>query len=146
MIHTFIFEEGMWRGSGFLINGNNEQFSFKGELSTTHGDGEWLHETYMKLSLNNKIIDITNRCIIIPLVKGSDHTTWRSESPDMGKLIGEFVIAGDSILSSCVSVDSALQGAEYFLKINDTTYTNRGMISKRRQKVSSWVMEWSKSI
>lgn len=141
MIHTFILKEGMWHGKGLLIDGSNKQFCFEGELSTTHDNGEWIHETNMKLSLNNTTIDISNRCIIVPFDKGDDHTTWRSESPDMGKLIGEFVIAGDSILSSCVSVDSAFQGAEYFLKCNDATYTNRGMISKRRQKVSSWVIE-----
>jgi len=142
MIHTFLLEEGTWHGKGFLIDGNNEQFCFEGELSTIHADGEWIHETNMKLSLHDETITISNRCIIVPFEKGNDHTIWRSESPGMGRLIGEFVIAGDSLLSSCVSVDSAFQGAEYFLKIDDKTYMNRGMISKRRQKVSSWRMEW----
>lgn len=142
MIHTFILKEGMWRGTGFLIDGDNEQFPFEGNLSTIHGDVEWIFETKMKLTLNNKTIEIENRYLIVPFVKGNDHTTWQSESPDMGKLIGEFVIAGDSILSGCVSIDSAFQGVEYFLKINDTHYSNRGMISKRRQKISSWILEW----
>jgi hypothetical protein len=141
MTHTFLLEEGTWHGKGFLIDGTNERFPFEGTISTIHGSGEWIHRTDMKLLLHDNTIEIANRCMIVPFEKGDDQTTWQSQNAHTGRLLGEFVIIGDSIFSICVSADSAFQGAEYFLKINDTTYTNRGMMSKRRYKVSSWAIE-----
>jgi hypothetical protein len=144
MTHTFLLEEGTWHGKGVLIDGSHERYPFEGALTTIHGGSEWIHRTDMKLALPDNTIEISNRCIIVPFEKGDDQTTWISQNAHIGRLLGEFVIIGDSIISTCVSGDSSFQGAEYFLKINGTTYKNIGMMSKRRCKVSSWSIEMKK--
>ncbi|MBN2516123.1 MAG: hypothetical protein JXC33_08845 [Deltaproteobacteria bacterium] len=98
----------------------------------------------MKLSLEDKVVVIQNISEIAPFDTDIDYTRWESKTADIGTLLGQFVIVHDSIFSLCTSRDSAFQGSEVFFKINDTSYKNRGILVRRRTKVSSWTMELTK--
>jgi hypothetical protein len=146
MNHTFICQEGLWTGKGFYIDDDGHSIPCESETKTTHQTGTWLHESTMKLSLENNIFEIKNICEIVPFERDIDYTTWESKTADIGTLLGQFVIVHDSIFSLCTSRDSAFQGSEIFLKRDDTSYTNRGTLARRRKKVSSWTMELTKIV
>lgn len=142
--HSYLLQEGKWIGKGFFIDNNNDSYPFKGTMVTIHREHEWIHESTMKILLKGNTIEIHNNLSIVPFKDNIDYTIWESKNPDIGKLHGEFIIVHDSILSSCVSADSSFHGSEFFSKIDDMTYINRGTLTKRRQKISSWVMELTK--
>lgn len=144
MNHTFICQEGLWAGKGFYIDDNGNNIPCEINIKTTHRTGEWLHESTMKLSLEYKVVEIQNVCKIDPFETNMDHTTWELKMANIGTLLGQFFIVHDSIISVCTSKDSAFQGSEIFLKKTETTYRNRGVLARRREKVSSWIMELTK--
>jgi hypothetical protein len=144
MNHTFICQEGLWTGKGFYIDDDGHSIPCESQIRTTHQTEKWFHESTMKLSVEEKIVEIRNICEINPFETDVDYTTWESKTADIGTLLGQFVIVHDSIFSICTSRDSAFQGSEIFFKINDTSYKNRGTLAKRRKKVSSWTMELTK--
>jgi hypothetical protein len=146
MNHTFICQEGQWTGKGFYIIDDGRKIPCESTISTTHQTGKWYHESTMELSLEDKIFEIQNICEIIPFATGIDFTTWESKTAEMGILLGEFVIVHDSILSLCTSRDSAFQGTEIFFKKDGISYKNRGVLVRRRKKVSSWTMELTRTV
>lgn len=56
----------------------------------------------------------------------------------MGKLIGKFMIIGDTILSSYISENGIYSGTECLYKIDETKYLNRGFAFNGENKLSSW--------
>lgn len=144
MSHTFIFQEGLWTGKGLYIDDDGHSIPCESKIRTTHRAEKWLHESTMKLSLEDKVVVIQNISEIAPFDTDIDYTRWESKTADIGTLLGQFVIVHDSIFSLCTSRDSAFQGSEVFFKINDTSYKNRGILVRRRTKVSSWTMELTK--
>ncbi|HBG13966.1 MAG TPA: hypothetical protein DDW96_01370, partial [Synergistaceae bacterium] len=68
----------------------------------------------------------------------SDSTTWRSENPSLGPLVGSFAVVGDSILSTFRSPDVLYYGTEYLKSVNPDTYANRGVLMARDRIISSW--------
>jgi hypothetical protein len=81
---------------------------------------------------------------IIPFLPGRDDTTWQSLNPAMGNLLGRFIVIDDSIISFFKSEDGRFTGAEYLLKMDDTTYRNRGVLFEGDRKGSSWIAEMRK--
>jgi len=144
MNHSFIYQEGLWTGKGFYIDNDGHSIPCESKIRTTHHTSKWFHDSTMKLSLEEKVVEIQNVCEIIPFETDMDYTTWESKTADIGTLLGQFVIVHDSIFSLCTSRDSAFQGSEVFLKRNNTSYKNRGVLVRRRKKVSSWIMELTK--
>jgi len=141
MKHTFILQEGRWIGKGCYIDDDDQVIPFEGEITTTHLNKEWVHENIMKLLLQDRTIEVHNRQEIVPFKENKSITTWKSDDPDLGTLSGKYVIVDDSILSVCFSKNGKLQGSEYFMKIDDTTYKNRGTLTKQGKKLSSWVID-----
>lgn len=144
MNHTFMCREGLWTGKGFYIDDDGHSIPCESEIRTTHRAGKWLHKSTMKLSLEDTVVEIQNIYEIAPFKADTEYTTWESKTADIGTLLGQFVIVHDSIFSLCTSKDSVFQGSEIFFKKSDTSYKNRGILARRRKKVSSWTMELTK--
>jgi len=141
MEHTLLLQEGKWIAKGSYIDGDTNVMAFQGELVTTHGNKMWNHSTKMHLVTGNTRLEVQTSCDIIPFIKGNDTTTWNSDNPGIGILSGKFVVVDDSILSVCHCDTGEFEGTEYFLKVNDSYYKNRGTLTRKRAKLSSWVME-----
>jgi len=92
---------------------------------------------FMELKLD-KPVRFYNTYSIAPISDQTDYTQWTSENPDLGKLIGKFMIVGDTILSSYISENGLYSGAESLLKIDDNKYLNRGFAFHGKKKLSSW--------
>ena len=144
MHHTYLFQEGLWIASGFYFDETNHLIPMGGETRITHQENLWLIESSMKIILEDPT-SFQSHYEIIPFLPDRDDTSWQSLNPAMGKLLGTFVVVDDSILSFFQSEDKRFTGTEYWLKMDDATYKNRGVLFEGDQKGSSWVAELRKA-
>jgi len=66
-------------------------------------------------------------------------------NPDLGILLGQFIIVADTIISTCRSEKGEYTGAEFHLQVSDVHYKNRGILLKGNDKLSSWSVDLQKS-
>lgn len=137
MKHTFLFEEKKWVARGTYYAENGEAFPLVGETTVTHGESKWINEGSMAIGSPERMT-FSNRYEITPFKAGMDSTTWVSQNPVIGTLMGCFVLVHDTIFSSYQSTDGVYKGMEYLKRIDERTYENRGMAMKNGIKISSW--------
>jgi hypothetical protein len=137
MKHTYIFEEGNWKAAGLYYDHEGNEIGVYGETTINHLQDEWVLDGFMELKIENPV-RIFNKYSIIPMSDKKDHTKWTSENPALGKLIGKFMIIGDTILSSYISENGIYSGTESLFGINENKYLNRGFAFNGENKLSSW--------
>jgi len=86
-------------------------------------------------------VAVENRYVVKPFDEGKECTRFRAENPGLGRLSGSIVVVGDSVLAVSSSDDGSIAAVEYFRRLSDTLYENRGFLLKRDEKVSSWDLE-----
>lgn len=145
MKHTFLFLEGVWIAWGHYFDDTDCALPLEGMTRITHTDELWLNEGEMEIKSGDKPIRIYNRYEIIPFEEGKQHTTWKSLNPDLGELLGRFVIVNDTIISMCRSKNGEYKGTEINLKASDINYKNRGVLFKGNDKLSSWSIDLQKT-
>lgn len=137
MNHSYIFEEGNWKAIGIYFDQESNEIEVYGETTIRHLNDEWVLDGFMELKIESPI-RFFNKYSIIPLPDNKDYTQWTSENPALGRLIGKFMIIGDTILSSYRSEDGIYSGAESLFRIDSNKYLNRGFAFKGEDKLSSW--------
>lgn len=137
MNHSYIFAEGHWKAVGHYYDYEANQIEVFGETTIKHLEAEWVLDGFMELKLENPI-RLYNKYSIAPLPDKKDYTRWTSQNPALGKLMGYFMIVGDTILSSYISENALFSGSESLIQIADTKYLNRGFAFKGDNKLSSW--------
>jgi hypothetical protein len=145
MHHTFLFQEGFWNVRGYYFDDMENTLPLMGIARITHIEGLWVNEGEMDITAGEKPIKIYNRYEITPFREGKTQTTWESKNPDLGTLLGRFVIVNDAILSTCRAKSGAYTGVEFLLKISNTHYQNRGVLLKGIDKLSSWSVDLRKA-
>ncbi|MCX5830041.1 MAG: hypothetical protein NTV58_18890 [Deltaproteobacteria bacterium] len=144
MIHQpFLFEENIWIAKGVYMDDQGRYHPVEGETKITHADGLWINDFRMTLQGDNAVEDKT-RYEIVPMERGQELTSWVSENPALGKMMGKFIIVDDSIISIFTSENGALQGTECLRLIDDDLYSNRGCLLRGDKKISSWAVELRK--
>jgi len=136
MGHTFLFEEGRWKGEGFFRDGEGLTVTVRGETRIIHGENHWMKEGFIEIE-GAVPRRIENRYVIEPF-NGRDITSWSSENPVLGTLRGTFTVVGDSILSHFTCDDGACTGMEYVRFIDWDVYINRGTLLRGGNLLSSW--------
>ena len=145
MKHTFLFIEGIWIARGHYFDDADRALPFEGMTKVTHTDKLWLNEGEIEIKVGDKPIKIYNRYEIVPFKEGRYITTWESLNPDLGTLLGRFVIVDDAILSTCRSKNGEYAGIDFLLKVSDVHYKNRGVFFKGSDKLSSWSIDLRKT-
>lgn len=145
MTHTFLFQEGAWRARGYYIDDMERILPLEGIVRITHMEDLWLNEGETEIKMGEKPIKNFNRYEIIPPEEGRNHTTWESLNPDLGTLLGRIVIVDDTILSVCRSKGGEYAGTEFYIRLSDTHYKNRGVFLKGNDKLSSWSVDLQKT-
>lgn len=145
MEHTFLFQEGFWNARGYYFDDMDRALTLEGITRITHLEDLWINEGEMEINAGDKPIKIYNRYEIIPFREGRNQTTWESLSPDLGKLLGQFAIVDDAIMSTCHAQSGVYTGVEVLLKISNTHYQNRGVLFKGNDKLSSWSVDLHKA-
>lgn len=137
MKHSYIFEEGNWKATGLYFDHTSNVVEVYGETTIKHLKDEWVLDGFMELKIENPV-RFFNKYSIVPMPDKKDYTKWTSENPALGKLIGKFMIIGDTILSSYISENGIYSGAESLFRINENKYLNRGFAFNGENKLSSW--------
>ncbi len=145
MTHTFLLQEGVWSARGHYFDDMERILPLDGMVRITHLEGLWLNEGETEIKIGENPIKIHNRYEIIPLEEGKNQTTWKSVNPDLGILLGRYIIVADTIISTCRSEKGEYTGAEFHLKVSDVHYKSRGILSKGNDKLSSWSVDLQKS-
>ena len=140
MKHSYIFEEGIWSASGRYYDKNQACISLSGKTKISHKNDHWVLDGFMELALD-KPVKFTNRYSIEPIASEKDFTFWSSINPALGKLLGKFMIIGDTILSSYASENGLYSGSESLILIDKKTYKNKGFTFRGRNKFSSWEVD-----
>jgi hypothetical protein len=144
MQHTFLFQEGFWSARGYYFDDMNQALTLEGITRITHLEDLWINEGEMEINTGDKPIKIYNRYEIVPFREGKKQTVWESTNPDLGRLLGQFVIVDDAILSTCRAKSGVYAGAEFLLKISNAHYQNRGVLFKGNDILSSWRVDLRK--
>jgi hypothetical protein len=137
--------EGIWIAQGHYFDNSDRALPLEGMTRVTHTDKLWLNEGEMEIKAGDKPIKIYNRYEIVPFKEDRYITTWESLNPDLGSLLGRFVIVDDAIISTCCSKNGEYAGTDFLLKVSDMHYKNRGVFSKGSDKLSSWSIDLSKA-
>ncbi len=144
MQHTFLFQEGFWSARGYYFDDMARALTLEGITRITHLEDLWINEGEMEINAGDNPVKIYNRYEIIPFREGKKQTVWESTNPDLGTLLGQFVIVDDAILSTCRAKSGVYTGAEFLLMISSTHYQNRGVFFKGNDTLSSWSMDLRK--
>ncbi len=144
MDHTFLSHPGLWLAKGIYYDDCGQPLPFSGYTETIHAEGLWLNRGRMEIRAEENIV-IENNYTIVPFPEGMDVTSWESENPALGVLIGKFYVVGDSIISTCVSRRGPYSGTEFMLRRNESHYFSRGVFSDGQKKLSSWVVDLKKT-
>jgi hypothetical protein len=145
MKHTFLFLEGIWIARGHYFDDTDCALPLDGVTRITHTDKLWLNEGEMEIKAGDKPIRIYNCYEILPFEENKKQTTWKSLNPDLGELLGRFVIVDDTIISSCRSKNGEYAGLEFLLKASDMHYKNRGVFFRGNDRLSSWSIDLQKT-
>lgn len=141
MQHSFLFEEGYWKASGYYYTEKGEAHQVEGQVRIYHEDDLWFNDGVLKV-LGQESIEIRNRYEVIPWAEGQEMTTWFSINPGLGALEGTFTIVEDCILSQYQDEKGNFSGAEVIIKTACNRYLNRGvLVYKGKDKLSSWSVE-----
>ncbi len=140
-VHTFLFQEGLWIVKGVYFDDRGHPVSLEGKTRITHFPGLWVNEGAMELKAGETSLLIHNRYEITPPEEGGSLMAWKSFNPAVGPLSGQFIIVDDAVLSTCRSEGGEFSGSEFFLKIDDGQYRNRGVFLKDGGRISSWSVE-----
>jgi len=137
--HTFLQSEGVWIARGTFWDSSGAQFPATGKSAMTHRKDEWVLEGSMVVS-SEPVRTFHNRYLIEPFGIGARTTSWRSENPKMGALLGDFVLVGDTIFSRFVCAYGRHSGIESLRKIGECEYEARGAAFEGSLILSSWAM------
>jgi hypothetical protein len=143
-IHTYLFKAGLWRAEGQYYDESGSVYPVEGESRITHRNALWYNESDMRISGSGEI-GFSNDYEIVPFHEGGEATSWTSTNDALGKLSGQFVLAGDAILSLFQSEDGAYRGTESLLRISDVVYRNWGTLLCGRDKLSSWMIRLNRT-
>jgi hypothetical protein len=139
--HTFLFEEGYWKASGYYYTETGQAYQVEGQVRIYHEDNLWINDGVMKV-VGQESIEIRNRYEVIPWEEGQELTTWVSVNPGLGVLEGTFTITDDCIISAYKAEKGEFSGAEVLIQASADRYLNRGvLVYKGKEKLSSWSVE-----
>jgi len=141
MEHTFLFEQGEWTANGNYSDEKNRRLPATGTSKITHAENHWIHQSSLTMFSLTGLVAVENRYVVKPFDEGKECTRFRAENPGLGRLSGSIVVVGDSVLAVSSSDDGSIAAVEYFRRLSDTLYENRGFLLKRDEKVSSWDLE-----
>jgi hypothetical protein len=144
MDHTFLFHPGLWQAQGIYYDDSGRPLTFSGSTETIHSEGLWFNRGRMEIHAEEDIV-VENNYRIVPFREGMDVTSWESENPALGVLIGKFYIVGDSIISTCVSRRGHYSGTEFMIRQSESHYLSRGVFSDGERRLSSWVVDLKKT-
>jgi hypothetical protein len=140
MMHTFLFEPGVWSSRGTFWRADGEPLEAQGRTEIAHHPECWLLAGTLKV-LGSPPVEFVNAYSISP--PGRDGTTmrWTAENATLGKLSGTFSVVGSSILCIYTCGASGYHGAEHLGQVDANRYKACGALLLNERRLSSWQLE-----
>ncbi|MGH8140633.1 MAG: hypothetical protein ACREVV_20875 [Steroidobacteraceae bacterium] len=137
MMHTFLFEPGVWTSRGTFWRADGEPLEAQGRTEIAHHPECWLLAGTLKV-LGSPPVEFVNAYSISP--PGRDGTTmkWTAENATLGKLSGTFSVVGTSILCIYTCTASGYHGAEHLGQVDSNHYQSAGILLLNERRLSSW--------
>jgi hypothetical protein len=137
MSHTYLFQPGLWTGSGTFWCEDGQPLPAECRTEVAHRAECWLLSGTLKV-LGSPPVEFVNAYWIEPPAREGAALKWGSESATLGKLHGTFSVIGASILSVYRCESSGYHGAEHYRRIDDRSYQATGVLLLEDRRLSSW--------
>jgi len=137
MMHTYLFEPGVWTSKGTFWRADGEPLEAQGRTEIAHHSECWLLSGTMKV-LGSPPVEFVNAYSISPPGRDGTSMKWASENATLGKLNGTFSVVGNSILSVYTCTASGYHGCEHLGQIDSNRYQAAGILLLNERRLSSW--------
>jgi len=97
MMHTFLFEPGVWTSKGTFWRADGEPLEAQGRTEIAHHPAAWLLAGTLKV-FGSPPVEFVNAYSISPPGRDGTCMKWTAENATLGRLSGTFSIVGTSIL------------------------------------------------
>ena len=141
--HTYLLKPGSWKITGVYHDSANNTSDLTGEAIVEQGNEQWVLSRVMELG-DPAATRLKRVFRVVPMQNDSDHTTWWSDTPEVGTLMGRLMIVGNALMSSYQSESRLFSGTEVFEKVNDSTYKAKGFALDGEDKMASWEITLTK--
>jgi hypothetical protein len=137
MMHTYLFEPGVWTAQGTFWRGDGEPLEAQGRTEIAHTSDCWLLSGTLRV-LGSPPVEFVNAYSISPPGRDGTSMKWQSENATLGKLSGMFSVVGESILSMYTCAASGYHGCEHLGQVDSNHYRGTGMLLLHERRLSSW--------
>ncbi|HZO23178.1 MAG TPA: hypothetical protein VFB37_11815 [Steroidobacteraceae bacterium] len=137
MMHTFLFEPGVWTSQGTFWRADGEPLEAQGRTEIAHHPECWLLAGTLKV-LGSPPVEFVNAYSISPPGRDGTSMKWTSENATLGKLSGTFNVVGSSILCVYTCTASGYHGSEHLGQIDARRYQAAGVLLLNERRLSSW--------
>ena len=136
MMHTYLFEPGVWTSKGSVWRADGEQLEAEGRTEIAHHAQGWLLAGSLKV-LGAPPVEFVSAYSITP--PGRDGSMkWNSDNATLGKLSGTYTVVGTSILSVYTCSASGYHGAEHIGQLDANHYNSAGILLLNERRLYSW--------
>ena len=139
MMHTFLFDPGVWLSQGIFWRADGEPLDAQGRTEIAHHADCWLLAGTLKV-LGSPPVEFVNAYSISPPGRDGTSMRWTSESSTLGKLSGTFSVVGSSILNVYLCGASGYHGSEHFGQLDANRYQWTGILLLQDKRLSSHQM------
>ena len=145
MMHTFLFEPGVWISKGTFWRADGEVLEAQGRTEIAHHPTAWLLAGSLKV-FGSPPVEFVNAYSISPPGRDGTSMKWTSDSATLGKLSGTFSVVGSSILSVYTCTASGYHGAEHMGQVDANRYNAAGILLLNERRLSSWQVVLTRKI
>jgi hypothetical protein len=137
MMHSYLFEPGIWTSKGTVWREDGEALEAQGRTEIAHHSTVWLLAGSLKV-LGSPPVEFVNAYTISPPGRDSSCMKWTAENATLGKLSGTFSVVGTSILCVYTCTASGYHGAEHLGQIDAHHYDATGILLHNDRRLYSW--------
>lgn len=137
MMHTFLFDPGVWTSRGTFWRADGEPLEAQGRTEIAHHADCWLLCGTMRV-LGSPPVEFVSAYSISPPGRDGTCMKWTSENATLGKLSGTFSVVGTSILSVYTCGASGYHGCEHLGQVDANHYQAAGILLLNGRRLSSW--------
>lgn len=137
MMHTFLFEPGVWTSKGTFWRADGEPIESQGRVEIAHHPTIWILSGSLKV-FGSPPVEFVHAYSISPPGRDGTCMKWKSENATLGKLSGTYSVVGSSILCVYTCTASGYHGAEHLGQVDANRYNAAGILLLNDRRLSSW--------
>jgi len=137
MMHTYLFEPGVWTSNGTFWPEDGEPLEAEGRMEIAHHPDGWLLSGTLKV-LGSPPVEFVHAASISPPGRDGTSMKWTAENATLGKLSGTYSVVGTSIMCIYTCTASGYHGAEFLGQVDAHHYQSAGILLLNERRLYSW--------